>query len=158
MKIQRPKLRSKRGQNAAKRERTDLARQGAPRAARGGTHGPWWWDARLCALHARPCVPWCARLLRVFRVFFVPLRLPTVFATFCLYIADVSKPNSYPNSSHSNLHLHSQIRLVLERERGSGEELRGIRCRASIERLRIDNWMSNFFSFSSLFSSLVYVQ
>ena len=93
-------------------------------------HGPWW-DARLCAqprtavrpLASAGCSVFLLRLL-VFRPF---------CCCFCLIIPmylDILSTRIH------SLYISIFILRVLERERGSGEELRGIRCRASIKRFK----------------------
>ena len=90
----------------------DRAKQWPPWATCGGTHGPRWRGAR----------PGGASNFAVFRAV---LRLPAVFATFCLYNAHVPRPNEH--LIHSIFFFFSPLdfRIVLERERGSDEDLRG---------------------------------
>jgi len=91
--------------------------QWPPRPARGGCHGQAM--VRPMAVVAR-VFPGCAVFLRV------PLRLPTVFALFCLYIAMYLDIQRHPiHSIAITFSIFHSFRLVLERERGSGEELRG---------------------------------
>jgi len=81
----------------------------------GGTHG------RAPATHGR-APPGCAVSLRVAVCF------PAVFPATLPYIADVprliKRTEFIPNTLLFAFYLHPSFRLVLERERGSGEELR----------------------------------
>ena len=100
----------------------------------------------------RPCdVSGCS-------VFFVPLRFLTRFSGFCLYNADVSGhlriPNSTPIPYHSLISI--RVRVVLERERGRGEECKDSGSGLWIERLNREFWMSNSFP-SLLFSHLTFM-
>ena len=112
-------LRSKAKNRKTKTQRTGNNGPPPPVAttARGGSHGQAVVSPTTVVEPFSPVVRFSLR---------VPLRLPAVFALFSLYICHVSGPMTTPNSLHSNhlLHFHS-FRLVLERERGSGEELRG---------------------------------
>jgi len=74
-----------------------------------------------------------------FAIFRVAFRLPAIFALFCLIMPtylDILGTQFTPNTLPFAFYLHLSFRLALERERGSGEELRGIRCGALIERFK----------------------
>jgi len=75
--------------------------------ARGGRHG-------LTVVSPTAVVevasPGCAVFFRV------PLRLPAVFALFCLYICHVSEHIEHPIHSHLAFYLHHSFRVVF-RER-----------------------------------------
>ena len=82
----------------------------------------------------------------------VPLRLLTVLLRFLPLYCNVSGHSDEPNSLQSNYLLHSHsFRLVLGRERGSGEELRGFHTglRSKDGNAFLDEL---FFPFSFLFS------
>ena len=108
-------------------------------------HGPWWQPrSGRAEPHGRggvffhPVVRFSSRAFST----------SCGFALFCLYISDVSGLQGEPNSLHS--HLFS-IFIVLERERGSGEELRGFHTglRSKDGNAFLDEL---FFPFSFLFS------
>jgi len=84
----------------------------------GGPHG------RAPATHGR--VPLVHPIFSLFRATF---RLPAVFALFCPYNADVPGLIQHPIHTEYTPFQSPFIlsfRLVLERERGSGEELQGL--------------------------------
>ena len=97
--------------------------QWAPWPGRGGHHGPWWQPrsdrgephGRGGAYFTRLCG--------------FPSRASSTSGGFCFVLplsTDVSGHIEPKNSLHSNyLLIFHSFRLVLERERGSGEELRG---------------------------------
>ena len=119
MKVQRPKPRSKRGQNIEMRKRRDWAGQWPPRAGRGRVHGPWWWGAQSCALVVRGC-------LGVFAWLFVFRRFLLCFCFIIPMYVDLMSTQFIPNTLHSHpLSFPRVLELILERKRGSGEDLRG---------------------------------
>ena len=90
----------------------------------------------------------CLAFLR----FYATFRLSVVFALFCPYHADVPGLIQHPNTLLSILlsFYHLSFRLVLERERGSGEELQGLWIGLCDRKMGARVWMSKFFPFSSL--------
>jgi len=78
---------------------------------------------------------------------------PAVFALFCPYDTHVPGLNEHPNTL---LFISIFIlRVFLERERGSGEELQGFWIGFCDRKTKARFLLSNFFSSSSVFSSLV---
>ena len=128
-----PKSRSKGGQNASFKKLTDQAEQWAPRAGRGGVHG-------CVPSHARPCVPWPLRISSVFARLFVFRRFLLCFAFIMLMKLD---PIYYLIHSIFILLSSLDFRIVLERERGSGEDLRGFHAGRWLKDSRIDIGWAN---------------
>ena len=104
-----------------KRSKHSVEEASGPAGTVATTGCPWW--------GARPVVEGCTVVrpggAEGFCRFRVALRLPAIFAIFCLYNAHVPGPNEH--LIHFIFFLFSPLdfRIVLERERGSGEDLRG---------------------------------
>ena len=99
--------------------------------------------------------PWCIRFFLFFVRLFIFRRFLLCFALIMLMYLDLFNTQFIPNTLPFAFYLHLSFRLVLERERRSGEELRGIHAGLRSRDSRTRFWLSNLFSFSSLFSSLV---
>jgi len=81
--------------------------------------------------------PGSAAAVRVFLLrLFVFRRFLLCFCFKMPMYLDLRSTQFIPNTLPFAFYLHLSFRLVLERERGSGEELSGIRYRASIERFK----------------------
>jgi len=117
--------------------------QAVATTARGGSHGLTVVSPTAVVGRFPPIVRFPLR---------VPLRLLTVLLRFLPLYCNVSGHSDEPNSLQSNYLLHSHsFRLVLGRERGSGEELRGFHTglRSKDGNAFLDEL---FFPFSFLFS------
>ena len=80
-----------------------------------------------------------------------------VFLLLCLYnmmYLDIMGSQSIPY--HTLFHL-PRVRVVLEKERGRGEELQGFWIGFCDRKVETRFWMSKFFPFSSFFSFYFYV-
>jgi len=134
------KTRSSRSGRPGGTEPTTVCPWRTPRTVVGGTH-----DHAQTRTAVRPC---CL----VFFVFHATFRLPAVFSATLPYIVDAPRHSKQPNTLHSHpLSFPRVLELVLERERGSGEDLQGFYTgfdREIQERV----WAELFFPFSSLCS------